>query len=41
VDRSSPVPAARGVYDRLYPIYRSLYPALQGPFRQIADIYQT
>jgi len=41
VERSAPDPAARAIYDRLYPIYRSLYPALQTPFRQIAGIYQS
>lgn len=40
VERSAPDPAARAVYDRLYPIYRALYPALRDPFRQIAGIYQ-
>jgi xylulokinase len=40
VDRSAPDPAARAVYDRLYPIYRALYPALRDPFRQIAQLYQ-
>jgi xylulokinase len=40
VDRSAPNPAARAVYDRLYPIYRALYPALRDPFRQIAELYQ-
>jgi len=37
---SAPDPAARAVYDRLYPIYRALYPALRDPFRQIAELYQ-
>jgi xylulokinase len=41
VDRSTPTPADQAVYNRLYPIYRALYPALQGPFHQIAEIYQT
>ena len=40
VERSAPDPAARAVYNRLYPIYRALYPALRDPFRQIAGIYQ-
>jgi xylulokinase len=41
VDRSAPDPVARAVYDRLYPIYRSLYPALRDPFREVAEIYQS
>jgi len=41
VERSPPDPAARAVYNRLYPIYRALYPALRDPFRQIAGIYQS
>jgi xylulokinase len=41
VERSAPAPSTRAVYDRLYPIYRSLYPALREPFRQIAEIYQS
>jgi xylulokinase len=40
VDRSAPDSGARAVYNRLYPIYRALYPALREPFRQIAGIYQ-
>jgi xylulokinase len=41
VERSAPDPTARATYDRLYPIYRSLYPALREPFRQVAGIYQS
>jgi xylulokinase len=41
VERRAPDPAARAAYDRLYPIYRALYPALRDPFRQIAGIYQS
>jgi xylulokinase len=40
VDRSGPVPAAQAIYDRLYPVYRALYPALKGPFAEVAKLYQ-
>jgi xylulokinase len=39
VERSGPVPASRAIYDRLYPVYRALYPALREPFAAVAKIY--
>ena len=40
VERSGPVPASQAIYDRLYPVYRALYPALKEPFAAVAKIYE-
>ena len=39
VERSTePCPVNRAAYDRLYSVYRSLYPALKDPFAQVARV---
>lgn len=39
VDRSTPNATNQAVYEKLYPIYRSLYAALKEPFAAVARIY--
>jgi len=36
-DRTAPLPGNAATYDRLYPSYRALYPALKDTFHSLPD----
>jgi xylulokinase len=36
-EKHTPIPENAALYDRLYPVYRNLYPQVQSSFRDVAE----